>query len=207
MLIGLSIAKYATINITCLSESIRKLTGNMLSFFLSALIFCELVSLIITDERKTLINTIIKITFAIGLVLWYADTVCKLCLLEIAGKNIIVEQNVGVKHLLKLFLIEFSIYKVTLVSLCVAFWIKFLESSIVSRIRNSHYHKMESQEKTSAMKGLLSFGIFASNNQLSFMKYEIITLKNYANKIFIKLFIPIIPFYISSFIIKAVLNT
>jgi hypothetical protein len=66
---------------------------------------------------------------------------------------------------------------------------------------------MESQEKTSIAKGLLSFGIFASNKQLVLVKNEILKLKNYTGKMLVKLFIPVISICIFGFIIKITLET
>lgn len=113
------------------------------------------------------------------------------------------EESSSVQALWSLHLPCLATEKAMVFSLVFAFWMNFLQSSWVTRLRNSHYHKAEGQGLPhSALKGLFSLGIFATVDQLSAIKTGLFKLKSACEKALMKLFVPVIPLYIFGYIIK-----
>jgi Na+/H+-dicarboxylate symporter len=92
-------------------------------------------------------------------------------------------------------------------ALLFAMWFNFLKSSPMSTLRRSHFQKMDGQNCGNVCKGVLSLGIFASDEHLNCIAKFVHKMKNVSEWGLLRLFIPIIPLYVLGFIMKFSLET
>jgi Na+/H+-dicarboxylate symporter len=97
--------------------------------------------------------------------------------------------------------------KAMLVAFSFAMWFNALNSSYISRLRNSHFRKMEGQNCGSACKSMLSLGVFATNEHLARVKNCVRKMKDMSEWGLLKLFVPVIPLYVLGFIMKFSMET
>lgn len=214
LIVGFFIAPYISIGRVSFFYSISCSIKDILSFFLPIIIFSYLSASIISYENcasKIVLGIFLGIILSIFLALSFSYGIGKLFftptfLATSAISTVSIDHSlVNVKQLWSFPLKGFPTDSAMIISLLTAFGFNFLRSSYISRLRHSHYHKMEGMLKTSKgtlIKGIFSLGIFASDIQLEFFKRGILKLKSYSEGILLKFFVPLIPLYVFGFILK-----
>lgn len=186
---------------------------DLLVFALPAAIFSYLASSILsyrTSASKVVGGIFLGILVSIFIALLFSYGVGQMTLVHLMQKGeataaafVPVETTSDIVQLWTLSLPCLATEKAMILSLAFAFWMNFLQSSWVVRLRNSHYDKTAGQVVShNLLKGVFSLGIFATASQLEMVKTVIFKLKDLCEKALMKLFVPVIPLYIFGYIAK-----
>jgi Na+/H+-dicarboxylate symporter len=184
---------------------------DILVFVLPFIVFSYLVSSVVSyDDKasKILTGIFVGVIASILIAIFFSYAVGKVFLPNMVTHPI-VEDLPGdvVASWWSLPLKGISTDTVMIVALLFALWFNALNSSYVSRIRNSHFRKMEGNTHESIGKGLITLGIFASNSQLDSVKNLIMRMRNLSEQALLRLFVPVIPLYVLGFIMKFSMET
>ncbi|MDR1597310.1 MAG: dicarboxylate/amino acid:cation symporter [Holosporales bacterium] len=179
---------------------------DILMFSLPFIIFSYLVAAIIFYENNAyniLVGVLVGVIVSIFIATFYSYGIGRAVL-----SGIITHPTINdlpgdvVAQLWTLPLPCMSNDRVMLFAVAFAIWLNLLSSSFISRLRNSHYRKMDAAVVGNIFKAVLSFGIFATNSQLNSVKRVITSCKNVSERMLLKLFCPVIPLYVLGFVIK-----
>jgi Na+/H+-dicarboxylate symporter len=184
---------------------------DILTYVLPLIVFSYLTfSVISYDEKapKVLIGIFIGVIASILLAVFYSYGIGNLILPGMVTHPIVKDlPGEVVDKMWSLPLTGISTDKAMLVAFSFAIWFNVLNSSYISRIRNSHFHKMDGQPCGSICKSLLSLGVFASNEHLASVKNGVRKMKDMSEWGLLKLFVPVIPLYVLGFIMKFSMET
>lgn len=212
LVLGIVLAAHLSDPIISFFYSVSCTIKDLLVFALPAVIFSYLASSILSyrvSASKIVGGIFLGIVISIFIALLFSYGVGQLTLahlmngVPVAPAEVPVEAVPAIKQLWSLALPCLATEKAMIASLVFAFWMNILQSSWVNRLRNSHYHKAGGQTVPHGLlKGILSFGVFATTSQLETVKTGVVKLKDLCEKALMKLFVPIIPLYIFGYIIK-----
>ncbi|MDR1207971.1 MAG: dicarboxylate/amino acid:cation symporter [Holosporales bacterium] len=184
---------------------------DILTYVLPFIVFSYLTfSVISYDEKapKVLIGIFVGVIASILLAVFYSYGIGNLILPEMVTHPIVKDlPGEVVDKMWGLPLTGMSTDRAMLVAFSFAMWFNALNSSYISRIRNSHIRKMEGQPCGSICKSVLSLGVFASNEHLMSVKNGVRKMKDMSEWGLLKLFVPVIPLYVLGFIMKFSMET
>lgn len=212
LVLGIALASHLPAPVVSFFYSISCTIKDLLVFALPVVIFSYLASSILSyraSASKLVGGIFLGIVVSIFIALLFSYGVGQLTLAHLTHTGVSPTSAVpgetlsGVVQLWTLSLPCLATEKAMILSLVFAFWMNFLQSSWIARLRSSHYDKASGQViPHSVLKGILSLGVFATVAQLEALKASVVKLKDLCEKALMKLFVPVIPLYIFGYITK-----
>lgn len=208
---GVLLAPYLPQPAICFFYSLSCVIKDLLIFFLPLVILSYLVSSIVAYEdsaSKIIMGILGGIFVSMLIALGYAYVIGMFSLphlAEAAHLKAVGEVEESITPLFTLPLRSLPTDLTMIVAFVIAFWLNVLRSSIIQRVRKSHYNKLEGQRQSAwlnAFVGLISFGIFATDAQLARVRGLFFKMRSISERALMRLFIPIVPVYIFGFILK-----
>lgn len=207
---GLLLSKIFPLYVVQFFYSISCTIKDILILFLPAVIFSYLTTSIISYKNnapKLIFYVLFFMIMSLLLALVYVFFVGYAFLPKIVSSKIIT--NISdvelVKPLWLLSINGFATDKTMIFAMFFGLWLNFLRASFLTRLRNSHYDKMEGTKQNffyTLLKSIFTLGVFSSDYVLEKVENFLFKMKDFSEKYLLKFFVPIIPLYIFGFILK-----